>query len=77
MKSSTWDIPSWVIRPSACKFAHHDENRFDEDGLPIGACKRINRTRAICDISVNETADDIAEQYAKSEKVKPSKARLS
>jgi hypothetical protein len=40
--------------------------------LPIGACKRINRTRAICDISVNETADDIAEQYAKkAEKVKP------
>jgi hypothetical protein len=50
MKSSTWDISSCVIAVRG--FAHHDENRFDEDGLPIGACKRINT--AIRDITVNE-----------------------
>src|SRR4051794_29832681 len=50
------------------KFAHHDENRSDENGLSIGACKRINSTRAICDISVDDTANHIAEQRAQKAK---------
>jgi hypothetical protein len=50
------------------KLSHQDKNCFNEYGLPMSIRERIDSTRAVGNVSVDDASSDIAEQSAENTK---------